>query len=152
MKTKSILMLMLMIFAFAQVKSQDLPPKHRGMHPTLQADGKVVDETGKQLGYITTDGKVCDVSGKVIGIIAETGDVKTANGKGIVGVIQKDGSFKSKNGHVVTTGGDGAIMVAGKMVGHVDEGYKNKSHGCAVHCFFSAENEDSKEIDKHIHK
>ncbi len=150
MKTKSILVFMLMVLAFTLVQSQELPPKHRGMHPRLQADGKVVDEKGKQLGYITKDGKVCDVTGKVIGIIAASGDVTTANGKGIVGVIQKDGSFKSKKGHVVTTGGDGAIMVAGKMVGHVDEAYKIKSHGCAVHCFYSIENEDAKEIDENI--
>lgn len=150
MKTKSIFMLVLMILAVTLVQSQELPPKHRGMHPRLQADGKVVDEKGKQLGYITKDGKVCDVTGKVIGIIAETGDVSTANGKGIIGVIQKDGSFKSKKGHVVTTGGDGAIMVAGKMVGHIDEAYKIKSHGCAVHCFFSSENQEANEIDKDI--
>ena len=75
MKTKSILILMLMIFAFAQLNAQELPPKHRGMHPQLKADGKVYDENGKQLGYITKDGKVCDVTGKVIGIIAKTGDV-----------------------------------------------------------------------------
>ena len=150
MKSTSIVLLMLMVFAFTVIYSQDLPPKHRGMHPRLQANGKVVDEKGKPLGYITKDGKVCDVTGKVIGIIAETGDVTTANGKGIIGVIRKDGSFKTKKGHVVTTGGDGAIMVASKMVGHVDEAYKIKSHGCAVHCFFSIENEDAKEIDGNI--
>lgn len=150
MKTKFSIILMFMMFAFTLVQSQEMPPKHRGMHPTLKADGKVYDESGKQLGYITPDGKVCDVTGKVIGIIAETGDVSTANGKGIVGVVQKDGSFKSKHGHVVTTGGDGAIMVAGKMVGHVDEGYKIKSHACAVHCFFSEENKQAKEIDSQV--
>lgn len=51
MKTNSIFALMLMIFAFALAHSQDLPPKHRGMHPRLTTDGKVVDEKGKQLGY-----------------------------------------------------------------------------------------------------
>ncbi len=146
MKTKSILLLMLMVITFAQVNSQELPPKHRGMHPRLQADGKVVDEDGQELGYIQKDGKVCDVTGKTIGIIANTGDVTMANGKGI-GKIQKDGSYKSKTGHVVTTGGDGTIMAAGKVVGHVDEAYKAKSHACAVHCFFSAESEDANEID-----
>lgn len=143
---------MVISFTLTVVQSQDLPPKHRGMHPTLKADGKVVDENGKQLGYITNEGKVCDVSGKVIGIIAKSGDVTTANGKGIIGVIQKDGSFKTKHGHVVTTGGDGSIMVAGKMVGHVDEAYKIKAHACAVHCFFSSENEDAQEIDENIDK
>ncbi|HTE30020.1 MAG TPA: hypothetical protein VK666_06585 [Chryseolinea sp.] len=148
MKNKSILVLMLVFIAFTLVQAQELPPKHRGMHPTLRADGKVFDENGKQLGYITKDAKVCDVTGTVIGIIADTGDVTAANGKGIIGVIQKDGSFKTKKGHVVTTGGDGAVMVAGKMVGHVDQAYKNKAHACAIHCFFSSENEDAKEIDK----
>lgn len=149
---KTILVFMLMAFAFTLVQSQELPPKHRGMHPTLKSDGKVVDESGNQLGYITKDGKVCDVSGKVIGIIAETGDVTTANGKGIIGVIQKNGSFKSKKGHVLTTGGDGTILVAGKMVGHVDHAYKVKSHACAIHCFYSIENEDAKEIDENINQ
>ena len=150
MKSKSLLILMLILSTLSFIHAQELPPKHRGMHPRLQADGKVVDENGKQLGYITKDGKVCDVTGKVIGIIAETGNVTTANGKGIVGVIQKDGSFKSKKGHVVTTDADGVVKVAGKMVGHVDEGYKNKAHGCALHCFFSTENEEAKEIDSQI--
>jgi hypothetical protein len=150
MKTNSIIAFMLMIFACALVHAQDLPPKHRGMHPRLTADGKVVDETGKQLGYITKDGKVCDVTGKVIGIVAETGNVTTAKGKGIVGVIQKDGSFKAKEGHVVTTDPDGVVKVAGKMVGHVDKGYTNKAHGCALHCFFSADNEHAEGIDKEI--
>ena len=150
MKTKSILILMLMIFAFAQLNAQELPPKHRGMHPQLKADGKVYDENGKQLGYITKDGKVCDVTGKVIGIIAKTGDVTTGNGKGIIGVIQKDGSFKSKKGYVVTDE-DGILTVQGKEVARVESGYKyKKDHGCVVHCFFSTESEDAKEIDSQI--
>ena len=150
MKSKSLLILMLILSTLTFVQAQELPPKHRGMHPRLQADGKVIDANGKQLGYITKDGKVCDITGKVIGIIAESGDVTTANGKGIIGVIQKDGSFKTKKGHVVTTDADGVVKVAGKMVGHVDEGYKNKAHGCALHCFFSTENEEAKEIDSQI--
>src|SRR3989337_2348503 len=129
MKTKLFLTLMLMVFAFALVRSQDLPPKHRGMHPSLKADGKVYDETGKQLGYITKDGKVCDVTGKVIGIISSSGEVTTANGKGI-GAIQKDGSFKSKKGYVVTDE-DGIIKVQGKEVAKVEKGYKNKDQACA---------------------
>jgi hypothetical protein len=152
MKAKTILCFAAMIFTLTLVQAQDLPPKHRGMHPRLQADGKVVDEAGKQLGYITKEGKVCDVTGKVIGIIAETGEVSTANGKGIVGVIQKDGSFKPTKGHIITTGGDGTISVAGKAVAFVEKGYKNKSHGCALHCFFSSENENAKEIDEELNR
>ena len=151
MKNKSILMLMLMAFAFTLVNAQDLPPKHRGMHPTLKADGTVVDEAGKQLGSIK-NGKVCDVTGKVIGIIAATGEVKAANNKGIIGVVQKDGSFKSHKGHVVTTDPDGVVKVAGKAVAQVEAGYKDKSHGCALHCFFSAENDGAKEVDGQINQ
>ena len=146
MKTKYILLLMLMIFAFAQVNAQELPPKHRGMHPILKADGTVVDETGKPLGSIK-NGKVCDVTGKVIGVIAGHGDVTTANGKS-VGKIHKDGSMKSMKGHVVTTDQDGVVKVAGKEVAKVEAGYKEMSHGCALHCFFSSESEDAKEIDE----
>jgi hypothetical protein len=142
---------MLVIFSIVQVKSQELPPKHRGMHPELKADGKVYDENGKQLGYITKDGKVCDVTGKVIGIIANSGDVTTGNGKGIVGTMQKDGSFKSKKGYVVNDE-DGIIKVQGKEVAKVEKGYKYKNHACAVHCFFSTESEDAKEIDENIQK
>jgi hypothetical protein len=149
MKNKSLLMLMVMVFAFSFVSAQNLPPKHRGMHPILKADGTVVDETGKPLGFIK-NGKVCDVSGQVIGIIADHGDVTTANGKNI-GKIQKDGSFKSMKGHVVTTAPDGVVKVAGKEVAKIEAGYKDKSHGCALHCFFSAENEDAKEIDHDDH-
>ena len=71
-----------MSFSFAQVQSQELPPKHRGMHPILKADGTVVDETGKALGSIK-NGKVCDVTGKVIGIISGNGDVTTSSGKSV---------------------------------------------------------------------
>jgi len=150
MKTKLILVLMLMIFAFAQVQSQELPPKHRGMHPQLKADGKVYDEDGKQLGYITKGGKVCDVTGKVIGIISKSGDVTTGNGKGVIGTMQKDGSFESKKGYVVTDE-DGIIKVQGKEVAKVEQGYKHKKdHACIVHCFFSSESEDAKEIDENV--
>jgi hypothetical protein len=65
--------------------------------------------------------------------------------------MQKDGSFKSKNGHVVTTDPDGVVKVAGKEVAKVEAGYTDKSHGCALHCFFSSENEEAKEIDHEGH-
>lgn len=153
MKTKSILTLVLMLSAFSFVHAQDaqkmeMPPKHRGMHPRLQADGTVIDDNGKTLGSIK-NGKVCDESGKVIGVISGHGDVTTASGKNI-GKIQKDGSYKSMKGHVVTTDPDGVVKVAGKEVAKVEAGYKDKSHGCALHCFFSSENEDAKDIDKDI--
>jgi hypothetical protein len=153
MKNKSILMMMLMLFALSfsyaqESQKRELPPKHRGMHPRLQADGTVVDDNGKVLGSIK-NGKVCDETGKVIGVISGHGDVTTASGKSI-GKIQKDGSYKSMKGHVVTTDPDGVVKVAGKEVAKVEAGYKDKSHGCALHCFFSSENEDAKEIDKDI--
>lgn len=153
MKNKSLLMIMLMLFAFSFVKAQEvqkreMPPKHRGMHPRLQADGTVVDDDGKPLGSIK-NGKICDVTGKVIGIISAHGDVTTTSGKNI-GKIQKDGSMKSMKGHVVTTDPDGIVKVAGKEVAKVEAGYKDKGHGCALHCFFSSENEEANEIDKDI--
>lgn len=153
MKHKSIFMIMLMLFAFLFVHAQEtqkreMPPKHRGMHPRLQANGTVVDDDGKTLGSIK-NGKVCDETGKVIGVISGHGDVTTASGKNI-GKIQKDGSYKSMKGHVVTTDPDGVVKVAGKEVAKVEAGYRDKSHGCALHCFFSSENEDAKEIDKDI--
>ncbi len=155
MKNTTLLMIMLMVFAFSFVNAQDavskreMPPKHRGMHPRLQADGSVVDDSGKALGSIK-DGKVCDVTGQVIGVIAATGDITTTSGK-MVGQIQKDGSFKSTKGNVVTTDPDGIVKVSGKGIAKVEAGYKDKSHGCALHCFFSAENQDAKEIDSDIH-
>jgi len=148
MKTRLILIFLLMTFSFAQVQSQELPPKHRGMHPILKADGTVVDESGQPLGSIK-NGKVCDVSGKVIGVISGHGDVTTASGKS-VGKIQKDRSMKSMKGHVVTTDPDGIVKVAGKEVAKVEAGYKDKGHGCALHCFFSTESEDAKDIDEDV--
>lgn len=148
MKTRSILAFLLMILSFEQVQSQELPPKHRGMHPILKADGTVVDETGKTLGSIK-NGKVCDISGKVIGVISGHGDVTTSSGKS-VGKIQTDGSMKTMKGHVVTTDPDGVVKVAGKEVAKVEAGYKDKGHGCALHCFFSSESEDAKEIDEGV--
>jgi hypothetical protein len=155
MTNKSLVMMMLMVFAFSFVSAQndsqkrELPPKHRGMHPRLQADGTVTDDNGKLLGSIK-NGKVCDASGKVIGVIAEHGDVTTASGKK-VGTIQKDGSYKSMKGHVVTTDPDGIVKVAGKEVAKVEAGYKDKGHGCALHCFFSSENQDAGEVDHDDH-
>jgi hypothetical protein len=153
MKNKSLLMIMLMLFAFSFVEAQEvqkreMPPKHRGMHPRLQADGTVVDDDGKPLGSIK-NGKVCDVTGKVIGVISGHGDVMTTSGKNI-GKIQKDGIMKSMKGHVVTTDPDGVVRAAGKEVAKVEAGYKDKGHGCALHCFFSSENEDAKEIDEDL--
>lgn len=148
MKTRLILAFLLMTFSFVQVLSQELPPKHRGMHPILKADGTVVDETGKPLGSIK-NGKVCDVTGKVIGVISRHGDVTTSSGK-TVGKIQKDGSMKSMKGHVVTTDPDGVVKVAGNEVAKVEAGYKVKGHGCVLHCFFSTESEDAKEIDEDV--
>lgn len=154
MKNVTIIMIMLMVSAFSFLNAQDqtkreMPPKHRGMHPRLQADSTVVDDEGKPLGSIK-NGKVCDATGKTIGVISGHGDVSTASGK-MVGKIQKDGSFKSMKGHVVTTDADGVVKAAGKEVAKVEAGYKNKSHGCALHCFFSIENENAKEIDEHVH-
>lgn len=150
-------MLMLIVFVFAfsfsnaqdgQAQKREMPPKHRGMHPRLQADGTVVDDNGKTLGSIK-NGKVCDASGKVIGTISGHGDVTSASGKPI-GKVDKEGSYKSMHGHVVTTDPDGVVKVAGKEVAKVEAGYKDKSHGCALHCFFSSENEDAADIDKDI--
>jgi hypothetical protein len=153
MTNKSLLMIMLMMLAFSFVNAQteqqkrEMPPKHRGMHPRLKADGTVVDDQGNPLGSIK-NGKVCDVSGKVIGVISSHGDVTAASGKK-VGTIQKNGTYKSMTGHVVTTDPDGVVRVAGKEVAKVEAGYKNKSHGCALHCFFSSENQEADEIDQH---
>jgi hypothetical protein len=151
MKKELIFVLAMILFESVQVNAQELPPKHRGMHPSLQADGKVVDENLKQLGYITKDGKVCDVTGKVIGIISQSGEVTTGNGKRVIGAIQKNGSFKSRKGYVVTDE-DGILKVQGKAVAHVEKGYKHRSHACVVHCFFSTESEDAKEVDENIQK
>ena len=146
MRTKSVFVSMLMVLAFSLINAQDLPPKHRGVYPRLLDDGKVVDINGKQLGFIAKDGKVCEVTGKAIGIIAATGEVSYANGKGVIGVIQNN-TLKTKNGYVITTDGDGVVMVASKLVAFVDKGYVNQSHGCALHCFFSVDNEEANEID-----
>lgn len=156
MQTKSLLIIMLMLFAFSFVnaqnspKNREVPPKHRGMHPRLQADGTVVDDNGKTLGSIK-NGKVCDMTGEVIGVISGHGDVATANGKRI-GKMENDGTFKSMKDHVVTTDADGIVKVAGKEVAKVEAGYKDKHHGCALHCFFSSENEEAKEIDKTLNQ
>ena len=141
-------MILLTVLAFPLSRAQDLPPKHKGLHPVLKADGTFTDQSGKTLGSIR-NGKVCDVTGKVIGILSGHGDVTTASGKS-VGKIQKDGSFKSTKGHVVITDPDGVVKAAGKEVAKMEAGYKNKSHACALHCFFSAENEDATEIDQQL--
>lgn len=52
MKTNLILFLMLFTVASLHLKAQELPPKHRGMHPVLKADGKVYDESGNNLATL----------------------------------------------------------------------------------------------------
>ena len=147
MRTQTIFVLMLMVLAFSLLNAQDLPPKHRGTYPRLMDNGKVMDMNGNLLGFITKAGKVCDVTGKVMGIIAATGEVSFANGKGIIGVFQND-TLKTKFGNVVTTDSDGLVKVSGKVVAFVDRGYSDQSHGCVLHCFFSRENRNAKEIDQ----
>ena len=149
MKNYSFLISIFLIMAVTLLTAQEMPPKHRAINPRLTAEGKVLDQSGKQLGYIK-DGKVCDVSGKVLGVIAKTGEVSYGS-KGILGAIQKDGSFKTSKGDVVTTDVDGVVMAAGKEVARVEAGYKEKSHGCVVHCFFSSNSSTAKEIDSHVH-
>ena len=150
MKNKLVVMILLTVLAFSLSHAQDLPPKHRGLHPVLKADGTVTDQSGKTLGSIR-NGKVWDVTGKVIGILSGHGDVTTASGKSI-GKIQKDGSFRSMKGHVVITDPDGVVKVAGKEVAKIEAGYKARSHGCALHCFFSAENKEATEIDQQLNQ
>lgn len=145
---KSLVVIVLTVLAFSLAYAQDLPPKHRGMHPVLKVDGKVIDKEGKTLGSIKNS-KVCDVTGKVIGVISAHGDVTTASGK-TIGKIHKGGTFESMKGHVVTTDPDGVVRVAGKEVAKVQAGYKDETHGCVLHCFFSSENEEAKEVDSMI--
>src|SRR5688572_18564488 len=99
MKTKYILALMLTFLSFVQVSAQDLPPKHRWMHPIRKADGNVLDDMEKTPGAIK-NGKVCDVTGNVIGVNSGHGEETTPSGKR-VGKIQKDGNMKTRKGHVV---------------------------------------------------
>lgn len=137
MRTQSILVVVLMVFAFSLVQAQSYPPRHKGMYPRLLDDGKVVDMEGRQLGFIARDGKVCDVTGNVLGVIAASGEVAYANGKGIIGIIQEDKSLFTNTGTVVVTDNDGVVKVSGKAVAFVDRGYLNQAHGCVLHCFFS---------------
>jgi hypothetical protein len=69
------------------------------------------------------NGKVCYVGGKVIGVISGHGDVTTAIGK-VIGKIQKDRSYKSMKGNVVTTDLNGVVRVAGKDIAKVEAAIK----------------------------
>lgn len=147
MKTRFPVVLLLLTLALTPAWAQSA--KYRASNPVLNKNGTVTDQNGTELGYITRQGKVCDVTGNVLGIIAKGGSVTTADGKGILGWIQRDGSFKSNNGVVVSMS-DGMLMSQGKMVGKYDKAYKYKNHACLIHCFFSSENQDAGDIDKQI--
>jgi len=126
----------------------EMPSKYRSTHPRIESDGTVMADTGKPLGWIQ-NGTVYEISGKVLGVISEEGVVTAANGK-MLGTVQRNDIFTSTKGVVVTTDREGVVSVEGKEVAWVEPGYRNKSHGCLLFCFFSLENEEAVEIDNPI--
>lgn len=134
MKTKSILIFMLMIFASANM----LQAQNAYKHPHLNASGHVLDSAGVKLGWIK-DGVVYNAKGEKVASIEKQELVDSKGRK--LGSIGKDGSFTDPKGNVVFTiepnsKGEKCKVFdpQGKVIATVHESYKNQA--CAIHCLY----------------
>ena len=134
MKTKSILIFILVIFAFANI----LQAQDAYKHPHLNASGHVLDSTGVKLGWIK-DGVVYNAKGEKVASIEKHELVDSKGHK--LGSIAKDGSFTDPNGNAVFTiepnsKGEKCKVFdpQGKVIATVHESYKNQV--CAIHCLY----------------
>jgi len=140
MKTrlKLILGLALLTFGLAIVshaQSNDSNYKH----PLLNASGKVFNEKGEELGWVTKEGIIQNAKGEKIAFIKGT-EVTDATGKKI-GKMEKNGTFYSADGQIVFTiepnsKGEQCNVYDpnGKVIATVHESYKNQA--CAIHCLY----------------
>ena len=134
MKTKSILIFMLMIFVFATI----LQAQNAYKHPLLNASGHVLDSEGVKLGWIK-NGVVYNAKGEKVASIKKQELVDSKGHK--LGSIGKDGSFTDPNGTLVFTiepnsKGEKCKVFdpQGKVIATVHESYKNQA--CAIHCLY----------------
>jgi hypothetical protein len=106
-------------------------------HPNLNASGKVSNEKGEELGWISKEGIIFNAKGERIAFIKGT-EVTDANGKKI-GKVEKNGAYYNTDGQVVFTiepnsKGERCKVFDpnGKVIATVHESYKNQA--CAIHC------------------
>jgi hypothetical protein len=143
MKTKSILMSVLMLLACSVMYAQS----NRGVYPRLLENGQVVDMNGRKLGTIRVDGKVMQKDDKVIALISSNGDVSFANGKGIAGSIQKNAFTSAVKNYIAVIDKDGVVTVNDDFAAFVDKGYPTPLFGSVLHFFFGQGMADATEVD-----
>lgn len=109
-------------------------------HPHLNSSGKVLNEKGEELGWITQEGIIFNAKGEKVAFIKGT-EVTDASGKKI-GKIEKNGAYFNASGEPVFTvesNGKGEQCnlydPKGKVIGTVHESYKNQA--CAIHCLYN---------------
>ena len=129
----AIVMILSGIATAAQAQNTDANYKH----PNLNASGKVFNEQGEELGWVTKEGIIFNAKGEKIAFIKGT-EVTDADGKKI-GKMEKNGTYYNENGDVVFTiepnsKGEQCKLFdpQGKVVAIVHESYKNQA--CAIHC------------------
>ncbi len=138
MKTKSILMFMLLIFAVGSANT--LQAQNAYKHPHLNASGHVLDSTGVKLGWVTKEGIVYNAQGEKVASI-KNNELHDPKGKRM-GTIDKNGTYHNDKGAVVFTidtndKGEKCRVYdpQGKVIATVHEGYKNQA--CAIHCLYT---------------
>lgn len=110
--------------------------------PAIDAAGKITDEKGKHIGWVTKEGVIKDSAGTKIAHVDSEGSLVDAKSGKKLGKAQKNGNYLS---HTSKTS-DGTMTVSepsngtcevkdkdGKVVLLVHESYKQYG-ACAYHC------------------
>jgi hypothetical protein len=129
--------LLIALVAFSSATSLYAQKEQNYKHPYLNASGRVLDEKGQELGWVSKDGIVYNSKNEKIAFIKGT-EVTDAAGKKI-GKMEKNGTYYNENGEAVfsiesNSKGEQCKIFdpEGKVVASVHESYKNQA--CAIHC------------------
>lgn len=115
---------------------------YKKQFPSIDASGKITDEKGKHLGWVTHDGMIKDAAGAKMAHVDATGNAVDAKSGKNLGKAAKNGNFVY---HVENSGADSLAVsppmngtcevkdTSGKTVLVVHESYKQYG-ACAYHC------------------
>lgn len=132
------LLLLILVIASQSVFSQN----YKQPIPSIDAQGKIMDATGKHIGWVTSDGVIKDAAGRKIAHIDDQGNAVNATTGEVLGKASKNGTYLY---HVGNGGSDSLTVLSpmngkcevkdrnGKTVLIVHENYKQYG-ACALHC------------------
>src|SRR5690349_2174541 len=82
-------------FLFVLVLTAMLPMVHAQNYkaPAIDAAGKITDQAGKHIGWVTSDGVIKDSSGVQIAHVDKNGNMVDHQTKKIMGKVEKNGTF-----------------------------------------------------------